>query len=294
MGLAGADAEALLLSDVTGMRLGYNTNGFASHRLRDALHVIAGLGFRSVAVTLDAGALDPYDDGALDEARRLRDWLAERDVLPVVETGARFLLDPWRKHWPTLLSPNPEYRRRRLDFLERAIDVAAALGAPVVSLWAGTAESDESRTVLDERLAEGLRALCSHARDHDVVIGFEPEPGMHVESMADFRRIRALVDDPALRLTLDVGHAHITEASAPATIRECAADIVNVHLEGMLRDRHDHLLPGEGDLDLAAVVDAFREVGYSGPANLELSRHSHMAVDAARWSIAFFRPLGLP
>jgi sugar phosphate isomerase/epimerase len=139
-----------------------------------------------------------------------------------------------------------------------------------------------------------LRALCSHARDHDVVIGLEPEPGMHVESMADYRRVRALVDDPALRLTLDVGHAHITEVSAPATIREFPADVVNVHLEGMHRDRHDHLLPGEGDLDLAAVIAAFREIGYSGPANLELSRHSHMAVDAARWAIAFFRPLGLP
>ncbi|MGH7819651.1 MAG: sugar phosphate isomerase/epimerase family protein [Candidatus Binatia bacterium] len=276
------------------MRLGYNTNGFASHRLRDALEVIAGLGFRSVAITLDGGALDPYDGRTTAAAEDVGAWLRGRDLLPVVETGARFLLDPWRKHWPTLLSPDPAARERRADFLRRSIDVAVALGAPVVSLWSGTAEGDEPREVLDRRLAEGLSRLADYAAERGVVLGFEPEPGMHVEDMAGYERLRALVRHPALRLTLDVGHAHITEASVPATIERFAADTVNVHLEGMRRDRHDHLLPGEGDLDLAAAVVALRQSGYAGPANLELSRHSHMAVEAARRAAEFFRPLGLP
>jgi len=276
------------------MRLGYNTNGFNSHRLRDALEVITGLGYRSVAITLDSAALDPYDDATLDEARRIGGWLAERDVIAVVETGARFLLDPWRKHWPTLLSPGLEERRRRLDFLERAVDVAASLGAPVVSLWSGAAEGDEPGSTLDERLAEGLCAIAEHAAEHDLTIGFEPEPGMYVEDLAGFRRIRDLAGHPALKLTLDVGHAHMTEPSAAHALRACACDIVNVHLEGMDRLRHDHLLPGEGDLDLGAVVAALREIGYTGPANLELSRHGHMAVEAARRALEFFRPFGLP
>ena len=48
------------------MKLGYNTNGLAHHRLVDAIELLADLGYQSVAITLDAGALDPYDDpGAL-------------------------------------------------------------------------------------------------------------------------------------------------------------------------------------------------------------------------------------
>jgi len=276
------------------VRLGYNTNGFTSHRLRDALEVIAGLGFKSVAITLDAGALDPYDGATAGEARAIGAWLAEHDLVPVVETGARFLLDPWRKHWPTLLSPRREDRERRIDFLRRAIGIAELLGAEVVSLWSGAAEADEPAELLDERLAEGLRMLARDAAAHGVVLGFEPEPGMHIGDLVGFRRIRDRVGEPGLRLTLDVGHAHMTEESAPAAIRRSAREIVNVHLEGMRRDRHEHLLPGEGDLDLAAVVSALREIDYRGPANLELSRHGHMAVEAARRAIDFFRPLGLP
>src|SRR5256885_10671449 len=73
------------------MRLGYNTNGFTSHRLRDALEVIAGLGFKSVAITLDAGGTDPYDRTTAREAKAIGAWLAEHDLVPVVETGARSL-----------------------------------------------------------------------------------------------------------------------------------------------------------------------------------------------------------
>ena len=61
--------------------------------------------------------------------------LLERlDMRSVIETGARFLLDPRVKHEPTLLSESP---RRRIDFYKYAIDCAAELGSDCVSLWSG-------------------------------------------------------------------------------------------------------------------------------------------------------------
>ena len=88
------------------------------------------------------------------------------DLVPVIETGARFLLDPWRKHRPTLLEDDPADRARRLDFLRRAVDLAAAVGAGVVSLWSGARPPESSATVeqLDRRLADGLDIVCTMPR----------------------------------------------------------------------------------------------------------------------------------
>lgn len=272
------------------MRLGYNTNGFTSHALADALRVIGGLGYRAVAITLDHAALNPFAPQGVDEAHRVARLCRELDLLPVVETGARFLLDAWRKHWPTLLEADERARAKRIDFLDRAVEVAVAIGAPVVSLWSGARpQAGESQAELDARLASGLRAVCDCAAEAGVMIGFEPEPGMYIESMADFARIDAAVAHPAFGLTLDVGHAHLTEDSAAEAVRRWAGRLVNVHLEGMKRPVHDHLLPWEGDMDVREVVAALGEVGYGGPATFELSRHSHAAVDVARAAIEFVR-----
>src|SRR5262245_33664296 len=119
------------------MLLGYNTNGFAHHRLEDALRILAELGYRSVALTLDYHALDPYDPDMPRQLAAVRGLLGELGLRAVIETGARFLLDPRHKHQPTLLSADAEGRARRLDFLRRAVDVACDLGADAVSFWSG-------------------------------------------------------------------------------------------------------------------------------------------------------------
>src|SRR5262245_62041407 len=138
------------------MRIGYNTNGFASHRLTDTLSVLCGIGYTCVALTLDHHALDPFRADHDAEAAAVRRRLEDLKLVPVIETGARFLLDPWRKHRPTLLEDDAAERRRREDFLERAIDLAAALGAPAVSLWSGVGPQTATRDVLDDRLVDAL------------------------------------------------------------------------------------------------------------------------------------------
>ncbi len=190
------------------MLLGYNTNGFAHHRLEDALRILAQLGYQSVALTLDYHALNPYDPGMPSQAAAVRDLLRGLGLRVVLETGARFLLDPWHKHQPTLLSEGVEDRRRRIDFLRRAVDLARDLGADAVSFWSGTPREAAADEVLMERLAAGCRELCDHAAGCGVRLAFEPEPGMFIDTMDRFCDLYEAVSHPAFGLTLDVGHLH--------------------------------------------------------------------------------------
>lgn len=121
-------------------RLGYNTNGLAHHRIEDALPLLAELGYRAVAITPDVGQLDLL---RLDRAqvRRVKRLARELDLAIAIETGARYVLDPARKHFPSVLEVAAKDRRRRIDWWKRSVDLAADLGAPVVSIWSGAAPS---------------------------------------------------------------------------------------------------------------------------------------------------------
>src|SRR5688572_12590560 len=103
------------------MQLGYNTNGLAHHSLPAAIELLAGLGYRSIAITLDHGCLDPYAEDFKQQLTRTAALLAKYNMRSVVETGARFLLNPREKHEPTLISGDEMGRLRRMDFLNRAV-----------------------------------------------------------------------------------------------------------------------------------------------------------------------------
>ena len=283
-------------------RLGYNTNGLSSHRLGDALDLLAELGYEGVAITPDVGSLDPLrlSEAEVEETRmRLEDL----GLAVSLETGARFVLDPRRKHRPTLLEDSAADRARRVDFYYACIDLAVRLGADVVSLWAGavpegmhggstsTLEASPDHPLLD-RLAAGLELVLGRARLAGVRVAFEPEPGMFVERPAGFQ---TLVDHMGasgeeLGLTLDVGHCVVTgDEPVSQVIRELAPRLIHVHLDDCPRGVHRHVPFGEGDLDLADALGGLIGIEYAGMAAVELSRDGHRGVSAAEEAMAALR-----
>ena len=119
---------------------GFSTNSIGDLPAADAVPMLAELGYRSLALTPDHGlfggiaseaalAGDALPAEVAAEAEAWRGLLARHGMACVVESGARHLLDPRRKHEPTLVSADPVARLRRTRFLERACDLAALLGA---------------------------------------------------------------------------------------------------------------------------------------------------------------------
>ena len=272
------------------MRLGYNTNGLAFHRWTEALELLADLGYESVAITLDHHCLDPYAEGLAHEVARMAGLLSRLRLSSVVETGARFLLDPRVKHEPTLVSASSDERALRIDFLRRAIDIACDLGSDAVSFWSGILREEIPRETALVRLAEGCAEVIDHATSQKMHLGFEPEPGMFIERFAQFEELLQQVDASVFGLTIDVGHVHcVEEGPIAAHLRRWASRLVNVHIEDMRKGIHEHLRFGEGEIDFPPVMQALAEIGYTGGVHVELSRHSHMAPEVARESLDFLQ-----
>jgi sugar phosphate isomerase/epimerase len=274
------------------MLLGYNTNGFSNHDPFDCLEILAEVGYQSIAVTLDYGPLNPFAADWSANLRRLKDTLSRLGLKSTIETGARFLLDPRHKHQPTLISPTAGERERRIDFLKRAIDAAAFLDSDCVSLWSGARCDDAGDEATLERLADSLRQVLQHATGSGVTLGFEPEPGMFIDTLRSFHRLLQLIEAPHLQLTLDVGHLWCQgELPLADQISRWASRIVNVHIEDMRAGVHQHLMFGEGEIRFAPVIDAFAKCGYRGGLHVELSRNSHEAPIAAQKAHDFLKPL---
>lgn len=273
------------------MRLGYNTNGYAHHDPSDALQVLASQGYESVALTIDHLLLSASSP-ASGRVDAVRDQLRELDLTCVIETGARFLLDKWTKHEPTLVSPELRDRRKRIDFYRYAIDIAKELNADCVSLWSGIVRDGVDAERALERLAQGLELVCHHADEVGVDIGFEPEPGMAVDTMGRFARLLEWFDSPRLKLTLDIGHLYCQgEVPIADQIKRWSDRLVNVHLEDMKAGVHEHLMFGEGEMSFPPIIQSLHDCDYQGSVNVELSRHSHDAVRASEQAYEFLSPL---
>jgi sugar phosphate isomerase/epimerase len=279
------------------MQLAYNTNGLANHSLLDAIRLLAEIGYSGISITLDHGALNPYDKRLDAQLDQVADALKESSLSCAIETGARFLLDPLRKHEPTLVSPDLEARARRIDFLNDAIDIAARLNAQCVSLWSGVVRDGAGQGEAFSRLVDGLPAVLNHAERLQVILAFEPEPGMLIDTIDRYNELldqlaKKGIDISRLGLTIDVGHLHCQgELPIVEKIRAARDRLANVHIEDMQAGVHEHLMFGEGEIDFPPVIAALAEIGYDGMLSVELSRHSHEGPEAARRAYNYLRPL---
>ncbi|MER5908666.1 sugar phosphate isomerase/epimerase family protein [Streptomyces mirabilis] len=276
------------------LRFAYGTNGLTDLRLDDALFLLADLGYVGVGLTLDHMHFDPMAADLSVRTSRLSRTLAILGLTVTIETGARYILDPRRKHGPSLLDPDPDGRAARVRLLLRAVQAAADLGAHAVHCFSGTVPEGVDQDTAWKRLADELAPVLDAASGLGVPLAVEPEPGHLLATLDDFHRLRHLLGSPdALGLTLDIGHCQCLEPDPPAEcVRASAPWVRHVQIEDMRRGVHEHLPFGEGDIDFPPVLDALTELahtGYRGLITVELPRHSHAGPILAERSLHFLR-----
>ncbi|MGY0019814.1 sugar phosphate isomerase/epimerase family protein [Streptomyces sp. YJ-C3] len=273
------------------LRWGYGTNGLTDLRLDDALALLADLGYDGVGLTLDHMHLDPLTPDLAARTRQVARTLDRHHLTATVETGARYVLDPRRKHGPSLLDPDPDARAARTRLLLRAVQVAADLGAHAVHCFSGITPEGTDPDTAWKQLADELGTVVEAATTAGVPLAIEPEPGHLLATLADFHRLRRALGSPdVLGLTLDIGHCQCLEPDPPADcVRAAAPWLRHVQIEDMRRGVHEHLPFGDGEIDFPPVLDALAATGYQGLTVVELPRHSHAGPDLAARSLEFLR-----
>jgi inosose dehydratase len=218
-------------------------------------------------IGLPATEFGPDDFLPADPEARAR-TLAEHDLQPVGQFVPVVLHDPGH-------DPLPE--------VERIIEglVAARATTVVLAAAAGT-EGYDARPELGEEgwatLLANLDRLEDAARTQGLVAALHPHVGTMVESGEETERVLA---GSRIGLCLDTGHLLLGGGDPVTLAQQRAGRIAHVHLKDVrleiaLKVRSGELtytegvaqgmyVPlGEGDVDIASIVNSLEDHGYSG------------------------------
>ncbi len=275
-------------------RFAFSTNAYTRRRLEEAVVELARMGYEGVELLADTPHLVPTRAHPRDVSA-LRKVLEDCRIRPVnlnVNTAHALLPQPPvpETHFePSLTHPDPEVRRLRIRYTVRALEIAADLGCPAVSLTPGRRGRDPLKRQRD-RFKQSLDdGILKRAEALGVRVGIEYEPDLVIERGEELVSFLGELPHPMLGANLDLGHAWVVSDDLSALLPALKGRIWNCHLED-IRDRvHVHLIPGEGNLDFETVRKGLEGIGYDGFLTAELYPYSDRPTYAAEKALSFLR-----
>jgi len=216
-------------------KTGFRTSGLRHLPLETALDGIVQAGFQTVEFCLEHPEASP---ATLELARKMG-----LDISSVSYHGKND--DPVT----------------RLKYGKRTIRMAAECSIPVVVLGSPVRDREDFH-----REASELYDMCCGL---GVKPAWETEPDTVLDSIDEFNICIASLG-PLAGINLDAGHLHIQERCRVEDICSLGDRIFHVHVEGMNRSEHRHLLPGQGDLNWGYLFRGLAEAGYGGPLTIDL------------------------
>jgi sugar phosphate isomerase/epimerase len=296
------------------IRLAFSSNAFKKNSLEEAVDAIGAIGYGGVELMADRPHAYPGDMTG-ERRRRLRTRLGKKRGNPggrnpaaarrrgagaaglaVSNVNAFTLFACGDTYHPTWIEDDAEARRRRIAHTVAAIELAAEFGAKTVSLQPGGPMIGTSltRKIAGERFAEGLAAVLPTAREWGVVLAVEPEPGLFIQTAAEYREFKKefFRDERMVRMNCDIGHLFCVGDDPAKVIRKMPEEIAHVHLEDIGKNRvHQHLTPGKGIIDFPKVFAALEEIGYGGWVTVELYPYETTAAGVAERAYEHLRPM---
>lgn len=201
-------------------------------------------------------------------------------------------IEIWQAHGPWRWPPRDETaadRAERAEKMQLSIRAAALLGArylvvhPMMPYGVKDLPEGHEKAERDCTL-EILAKLLPTARREGVTICLENMPfrdGYSLSSPAEIAGLVREVNDPALAMCLDTGHANVrADWQSPAeAMRAYPKEIKVLHVHDN-HGRHDeHLLPFFGTIDWADFSAALGETGFDGVFSLECAPNNRLPED---------------
>lgn len=245
------------------MRLCFYTYSYTD-RLKmptvDCLERVAKTGYSGIDVSgTDGPSEDPKS--FRPDLRKLTRMTAERLKLRIeaVITHAELT--------PTLF----DTRKTPLD-LKGSVDLAADLGAPVVTFHMGGYLDGVAKDEVWMKTVSYIRAAADYAAGRHIQLAVDGIWPLWInDSMDSMEKLFKDVDSPAFGLNFDPCYLTLMGVPPVAFAKRFSARVFHAHLKDY-RGKYPewkHLIPGAGEMDYASVFKALRELKWDRAAAVE-------------------------
>ena len=258
------------MADPTLMKLAYSSNAYRRWSIGEAIERIARIGYRGIELMADVPHAWPatLSDAQIGEiGRRISDaGLTLSNVNAFMMTAVQ---DFWHPSW---IEADAEFRRLRVQHTMAALRLARKLGAKCVTTEpGGPLAAGMSRAKAMDLFVDGIQEALGRAEKEGVCLLVEPEPGLLIENAAQFEELAARIHSPMFGLNFDIRHFYCVAEPLPEAITRLARWTRHYHIEDIAATRvHEHLIPGHGAIDFAAVLKAIHATRYEGWITVEL------------------------
>src|ERR1700674_1201807 len=198
----------------------------------------------------------------------------EAEEIKKAADGANIRIDSVMNmdHWQyPLSSSDPAVVEKSLAGMRKSLHNAKLWGSDAVLLVPAVVNAQTSYRDAWSRAQKEIRKLLPLAEELKIVIAIEDVWNKFLLSPLEMATSVREFQSPWIGAWFDVGNV-LLYGYPQDWIRTLGKSIVKVHLKDFKRkqDGYEWVNLGDGDVDWAAVREAFREIGYSGSAITEL------------------------
>ena len=237
---------------------------------RERLKYAKELGFDFVEISIDE----------TDERLARLDWsLEERKefVLAVLETGVRVpsMCFSGHRRFP-LGSENEEIRKKSLELMKKAIELASDLGIRNIQMAGYDVYYEPSNENTKKLYIDGMKQSLKWAEQANVMLSIEIMDHPFMNSITKYLELAQELKSPFLTVYPDIGNLTAWGNNVRMQIIKGKGQISAIHLKDTLAVTPDfpgkfkEVPFGEGCVDFIELFELLKEINYTGPLLIEM------------------------
>ncbi|MCC8123211.1 MAG: sugar phosphate isomerase/epimerase [Oscillospiraceae bacterium] len=262
------------------MKLAFNATTLRNFHVIEAVRMVRAAGYDGVELSVNDTHLHPYRSTKeqILEVKKVCEDIGLA-IACVAAGGPTVLGDP--PYEPSFLSTDKKGRCARTEVAKRCIEMAQMLGCPTVNLNSGIQPESMTDPEASYFMLEGLNFLIP-LLGNDTVLALEPEPGFYVGTTTIAIEMLNAINNPKVRLNLDIGHVFCSqyEEDCYAAVEAALPYTRHIHIEDIKGHVHFHEIPGDGDIDFKRIVGMINAANYAHYVSVELHNHDQQYQDA--------------